>query len=55
MSKEIYELILLACVAFCCNGCGKAIRKAEWEKAVSFFLFALGGILLMVRETPPWP
>jgi hypothetical protein len=50
--KTLGLFILLAVFSFSTHLCGKSIEKRKWGEAVSEFLWALGAILLLVRDTP---
>jgi chromate transport protein ChrA len=34
--------------------CGKSIEKRNWERSVTYFLLALGTIMYLVKNTPPF-
>ena len=52
--RPIVWLGMMAGFVFLTNRCGKSIEKRDWEQSVAYFLFALGVILTMVKNTPPF-
>ena len=51
--KILEWLVVMAAFVFCTNRCGKSIDKRDWGESVAYFLFALGIILTLVKNTPP--
>ena len=45
---------LMVTFVFLTNRCGKYIDKRDWTESVASFLLALGLILIMVKNIPPF-
>ena len=52
LMKILGVVVLFAVFGLTTHRCGKSINKRDWGEAVAEFLFALGTILLLVRDTP---
>jgi hypothetical protein len=52
--KTLEYLSLTVVFAFVTNRCGKSVDKRDWGESVAYFLFGLGLILTMVKNTPPF-
>ena len=52
LMKTLGVFVLLAVLAFASHRFGKSIDKRNWGEALADFLFALGSMLLLVRDTP---
>lgn len=52
--KTLGWLASMAVFVFLTNRCGKSIEKRDWEQSVAYFLLALGTILYLVKNTPPF-
>jgi hypothetical protein len=54
LMKALPWLANMAVFLFLTNRCGKGIEKRNWEQSVAYFLLALGTILYLVKNTPPF-
>ena len=47
-------MAFVAVFAVLTNRCGKSIEKRDWDGSVAYFLLALGTILTIVKNIPPF-
>jgi hypothetical protein len=55
VSMKAFELGFTALVFYLMTElCGRNIEKRNWQQSVMYFLLALGVLLTLVRNTPPF-